>query len=155
MDITRFREQTLRCVREISDYMSNLILPAAEVPGLTLTGIRLLIELETAPSGTHTVGSLGKHLRMAGSNASSLCKSLEKKGLITRRRSSLDERMVHILLTQEGCAVLRRLEQDMNERFRPVLEDEAPEDINAILDGMDKLCGLLKKMQAQGKEETD
>ncbi len=152
MDSIQFKEQTLRYLRNISDCMASLVLPAADVPGLTLTGLLLLIELDRSPDGMHTVGSLGRRLHMASSNASALCKSLEKKGLITRKRSNKDERVVHVLLTENGLSLMQRMESDINERFGPTLQREPEENIEAILDGMGKLCALLERMLAEGKE---
>ena len=60
--------------------------------------------------------------------------------------------MVHVLLTENGLSLMQRMESDINERFGPTLQREPEENIEAILDGMGKLCALLERMLAEGKE---
>lgn len=49
-----------------------------------------------------TVGELGKKLFLDTGTLSPLLKSMEKKSLLSRKRDSKDERIVKILITEEG-----------------------------------------------------
>ncbi len=52
-----------------------------------------------------SVRDLGKRLYLDSGTLTPLLKSMEKKGLLTRRRSEADERVVLVSLTQEGEAL--------------------------------------------------
>ena len=55
-----------------------------------------------------SVGALGERLYLDSGTLTPLLKSMEKKGLITRRRSASDERCVTVCLTDEGRALRER-----------------------------------------------
>ncbi len=52
-----------------------------------------------------SVGELGKKLFLDTGTLSPLLKSMEKKKLLTRTRGKADERMVSIVITEEGMAL--------------------------------------------------
>ncbi len=52
-----------------------------------------------------SVGELGKKLFLDTGTLSPLLKSMEKKKLLTRTRGKSDERMVHIVITDQGMAL--------------------------------------------------
>lgn len=52
-----------------------------------------------------SVGELGKKLFLDTGTLSPLLKSMEKKKLLTRTRGKADERMVRIVITDEGMAL--------------------------------------------------
>jgi MarR family transcriptional regulator, organic hydroperoxide resistance regulator len=62
----------------------------------------LLILWET---GTSTVRQLGDRLELDSGTLSPLVKRLQSLGLVTRTRSTLDERVVEISLTPAGSAM--------------------------------------------------
>jgi DNA-binding MarR family transcriptional regulator len=49
-----------------------------------------------------TVSQIGEHLNLDSGTLTPLLKRLEQKNIISRRRSSEDERIVNITLTEEG-----------------------------------------------------
>jgi DNA-binding MarR family transcriptional regulator len=52
--------------------------------------------------GTLSIGEVAEALGVTGSSATTACKRLEKAGLLTRERQSDDERMVCVVLTEQG-----------------------------------------------------
>src|SRR5437868_14485855 len=54
--------------------------------------------------GALSIGELAEALGVTGSSVTTACKRLEKAGLVTRERQSDDERMVRVVLTEEGNA---------------------------------------------------
>jgi DNA-binding MarR family transcriptional regulator len=52
--------------------------------------------------GTLSIGEVAEALGVTGSSATTACKRLEKAGLLTRERQSDDERMVCVMLTEQG-----------------------------------------------------
>ena len=52
--------------------------------------------------GALSIGELAEILGVTGSSVTTACKRLEKAGLVTRERQSDDERMVRVMLTEQG-----------------------------------------------------
>jgi DNA-binding MarR family transcriptional regulator len=55
-----------------------------------------------------TIGSIAERLALESSTITPPAKRLEQAGLVERRRSSLDERQVHVWLTDAGRALLAK-----------------------------------------------
>src|SRR5579859_2891144 len=52
--------------------------------------------------GTLSIGELAEALGVTGSSITTACKRLEKVGLVRRERQLDDERMVRVMLTEQG-----------------------------------------------------
>ena len=77
--------------------------PHLDALGLTYTQyIVLLVLWET---GTISVRDLGRRLYLDSGTLTPLLKTLEKNGLITRRRSDKDERVLLVSVTEAGRAL--------------------------------------------------
>ncbi|MGW6685279.1 MarR family winged helix-turn-helix transcriptional regulator [Streptomyces sp. NPDC054961] len=72
---------------------------------LGLTYPQYLVMLVLWEHGEMPVKQLGQHLRLDSGTLSPLLKRLEAAGLISRERSSQDERSVHVRLTGAGTAL--------------------------------------------------
>ncbi|HCI6753668.1 TPA: MarR family transcriptional regulator [Klebsiella quasipneumoniae subsp. quasipneumoniae] len=86
-------------------YTANLAFGKAYQPylaGLDLTYSQWITLLALAEEDGQTVNQLGEKLFLASSTLTPMLKILEKKGAVTRQRSTEDERKVHIFLTDEG-----------------------------------------------------
>ncbi|MBO6062117.1 MAG: MarR family transcriptional regulator [Clostridia bacterium] len=77
--------------------------------GLTYTQYIALMVLWEEKSVS--VKALGERLYLDTGTLTPLLKSMEKKGLVTRRRSEKDERSVTVTLTSEGLALRERAEE--------------------------------------------
>src|ERR1700730_4588874 len=62
--------------------------------------------------GALTIGELAEVLGVTGSSVTTACKRLEKAGLVTRERQSDDERMVRVVLTEQGNTRVESWEQE-------------------------------------------
>lgn len=90
------------CSREVI----KLYTPFLDELGLTYTQYVTMLALWENPS--QTVKELGQKLFLDSGTLTPLLKKLEAKGLISRNRSTRDERSLIVTLTQEG--------QDMREK---------------------------------------
>ncbi|KGE86877.1 MAG: MarR family winged helix-turn-helix transcriptional regulator [Phaeodactylibacter xiamenensis] len=70
---------------------------------LGLTYPQYLVMLVLWQHGEQTVNAIGSRLYLESNTLTPLLKRLEQKGLITRRRSSKDERSVLVELTEPGA----------------------------------------------------
>lgn len=93
---------------------------------LGLTHPQYLAMLALWQHGTLTVKALGDLLHLEPATVSPLVKRLEQSGLVTRTRSSSDERSIDVVLTPAGRALRRRamkVPPAMLERFGMTLDD--------------------------------
>src|SRR5947207_14975582 len=61
--------------------------------------------------GALSIGELAEALGVTGSSVTTVCKRLEKAGLVTRGRQVDDERMVRVALTDRGSARVEAREE--------------------------------------------
>ena len=97
--------------------------------------------------GALSIGELAEALGVTGSSVTTACKRLEKAGLVTRERQSDDERMVRVVLTQEGNARVESWEQQRRELLAQLL---APLD----QDEQEVLQRLLERLLETGEKQT-
>lgn len=90
------------CSRE----MIKLYKPWLDELGLTYTQYITMMVLWEHKSAT--VKSLGQELYLDSGTLTPLLKKLEEKGLVTRRRSDLDERNLIVTITESGEALRDR-----------------------------------------------
>lgn len=79
---------------------------ALEPWGLTYTQYIVLLETGTSGSGL-TVSDLGTRMGLDSGTLSPLLRRLEQRGLVLRQRTSTDERVVTVTLTEDGTAALK------------------------------------------------
>ena len=83
---------------------------AARSSGLDAQQHQLLLALKGLPADTApTIGALAERLHIRHHSAVGLVDRLDEKGLVTRRVDPADRRCVHVHVTRQGEAVLRRL----------------------------------------------
>lgn len=73
---------------------------------MELTYPQYLVMMVLWEEQTQTVNQLGEKLMLDSGTLTPLLKRLEQKGIISRKRSSEDERVVIISLTDEGVTLL-------------------------------------------------
>ncbi|NLW55710.1 MAG: MarR family transcriptional regulator [Firmicutes bacterium] len=105
---------------------------------------RILVGIER--SGLSTVGGVGNLVGLSSGNASTMCKKLEKAGFIKRLRSLEDERLVKLVLTDEGRATLKKIDDVFREKYASLLEQWTEQDFTLIIAGMRKLSELISAM---------
>ena len=123
--------------------LTALYRPLLETLGLTYPQYLVMLVLWESREPV-TVSRLGTRLRLDSGTLTPLLKRLESRGLVKRLRSREDERVVELVLTQEG--------QDLRDQARSVPRDIlcrsglAPED---ALDLRDQLRALLARIDEQ------
>ncbi len=73
-------------------------------------------------SGSMSVGELANALGVTTGSATMACKRLEKVGLLTRERQVNDERIVHVILTEQGRAQIDAWKQTKLDAVATLLE---------------------------------
>ncbi len=98
---------------------------------VTVAQFRLLVLV--AGAGERTVGDIAEHLGVNQSNASRHCDRLERLGLLARRRSRSDGRVVRVGLTDEGLRLVDEVTRQRRADVRRVLARMSPEETAGAL----------------------
>ena len=107
--------------------------PYLDALGLTYT--QYIVLLVIWEHGTISVRDLGRILCLDSGTLTPVLKTLEKAGLINRRRSVQDERVLMITLTQAGSALQEKaLEIPFAIRSSLPLDDEEMQTLAKLLD---------------------
>ena len=75
---------------------------------LDITYLQYIVLMVLWQENSQNVKQLGQHLNLDSGTLTPLLKRLEGKGLVTRSRSDLDERVRIITITKEGMALQKR-----------------------------------------------
>jgi DNA-binding MarR family transcriptional regulator len=110
-----------------------------------LTGMQAMLLFMLRSEGAVSVGSLSSLLNITQSNASALCKKLEKDGLIARTRSKSDERTVLITLAENGNETLDRMLK-RGAKISASLEEIPVGRLDTIVETLDEATALLTKL---------
>ena len=145
MEMVLFRNGIWDMLRKINESIDQVFRPLADAHHITMMQMRLLMELYQG--GDHTIGSLAKALSLTGGNASSMCKRLERDGYLARARDSGDERVVNLHLTEKGEEIVHNVEECLDKRFRPFLQEKYNQDFSTIYEGFRLLTQMLEEIK--------
>lgn len=132
-------------VRNITTSLQTAFRPIMEAHGITSMQGRILAAVKECENAN--IGTISTVLDTCSSNASNMCKKLEKDGFIIRKRSRLDERVVELRLTEKGENVLGEINGWLKKSYGPVLESKTEEEFELIIKGINSLNELLKEFE--------
>lgn len=117
----------------VSRYITGLYKPYLDE--ISLTYPQYLVMIVLWEHGGMNIGKIGEHLHLDNGTLTPLLKRMEKNGLIIRTRSSEDERVVLINLTENG-ANLKEKAQHIPEAVQSCmhLSDDVKTQLMASLD---------------------
>ncbi len=96
-------EQLCFAVYSTAHAFNRLYKPRLDALGITYP--QYLVMMVLWQNEPQTVGSLGERLLLDSSTLTPLLKRLEASGFVTRTRSTRDERVVDVALTEKGRAL--------------------------------------------------
>lgn len=143
------KKQLWDMVRLTSINLETAYKPLVEVHGLTTMQSRVLLAINECPEPT--VGNISKIIDVSSPNASNMCKKLEQEGFIQRIRSSKDERVVVLKLTQKGTETLLQINNDLKNIYGPILEKISAEEFQTIISGIKLLNNVLREFESASK----
>lgn len=146
MQMNDFKSEMWPLMYQVKAGMQKFIEPILQAEGLSMFQTYILIGLS---EGTVTnISSLCKELGINQGNVSTMCKHMEKAGLIKRNRSSEDERIVTLSLTEEGKCTIQRL-FDRADELSLIFQQVPKEKLDAIINGMHEFSELLKMLSVK------
>ena len=113
--------------------------------GLNVIQIHVLFKIYEHES--INISNLCKNLGLNQGNMSTVCKNMEKEGFIKRTRSSEDERVVTLSLTEHGRETIERIK--FKDDYDEILKKVPPEMLESIIRGMRSLNELFKIIMSE------
>ncbi|PLT27901.1 MarR family winged helix-turn-helix transcriptional regulator [Peribacillus deserti] len=145
MVVMDFKNTLWNYTRKISENTNTIIASLSDRYGLTSLQVRILVEIRE--QGSHTIGTLASRLNMAGTNISTMCKKLEKEGFLERARNPEDERVVKVMLSDQGMAAVTEINKALLEKISSSIKEESETALKDMIAGLEKLNELLEKMK--------
>jgi DNA-binding MarR family transcriptional regulator len=136
-DAARVMKSIRRIVRAI-DMRSKKV---ARETGLTIPQIVILHAVKER--GMVTTAALSKHADLSPATTVTILDKLESRGLVTRRRSAEDRRIVHTLLTEKGAQILIDAPPLFDWAFNRGFADLSEADQRKILEAFATVADLL------------
>ena len=94
------------------------------------------------PDGLRTSQVVGRMVSRAP-NVTRLVDKLDRKGLLERRRSSRDRRVITLRIRPEGLRVLEELDAPMDRSIAKAIHGLTQEEIGSLVVLLGKLCGPI------------
>jgi DNA-binding MarR family transcriptional regulator len=110
--------------------------------GLSSAKLWMMWELFATPG--LKVSELARALTIHPSTCSNMLDQLEDKGLVRRDRSKIDQRAVHLYLTEEGARVLAKAPRPAQGTLSDALEQLSDETLQNLEDGLNTLIDAMK-----------
>lgn len=134
---------TLWALQGFSQALQQAVQPFCGRWGISPMQLRALLLLHAGGSQTATV--LADSCGMAAGNCSAMCKKLYVAGLIHRRRSGKDERLVYISLTEKGGHLAESFEQEMNTALQAMALYVDEEDARCVCRALEGMHSYLEE----------
>lgn len=111
---------------------------------LTQSHIRALFMIDK--SGEATAGDLAKAAELSPASVTAMLDGLERDGIVSRRRSEQDRRVVVVTLTDSGRALLNEKRAAFRRRASATLAGVSDEHLAAAADVMHRMASLLDEL---------
>ncbi len=143
MDYLEFKSDMMSIMYMLKSSMQRVIEPMIQKEGLSMIQVYILFGIS---KGTITnISSLCREFGLNQGNVSNMCKNMEKTGLIKRIRSTEDERIVKLSITEKGSKIIEKLYAE-SEELNKTLEKIPKEKLDTIINGMHEFNELLKML---------
>ncbi|WP_308164352.1 MarR family winged helix-turn-helix transcriptional regulator [Nonomuraea sediminis] len=111
--------------------------------GLSLSQLLLLDAV--AIHGPLLVSQIAAHAGVSGPSATRMLKQLEQQGVVTRQRSSDDERKVLVTLTEHGRDLVERQRNALREKQRQHYAALTPEQRETFVDVLRQMATMIQQ----------
>ncbi len=117
-----------------------------------LTGPQLSVAKILEDIGDLSLSELSERINAQNSTVTGIVDRMEREGLVERKRSSDDRRVVHIRLTKKGHDLARSMKFEPFEIFKNAFENAlSREELGQLLHLLDKLATHVRKQVADNR----
>lgn len=115
-----------------------------------LTGPQLSVAKILQDIGDLSLSELSERINAQNSTVTGIVDRMEREGLVERKRSSDDRRVVHIRLTKKGHELARSMNFEPFEIFRDAFRNAlTAQELGTLLQLLDKLAAYVRKEVAE------
>ncbi len=108
-------------------------------------GLSQWLTLKLTGFGTIScIGDVTRELGLDTGASTRLIDQLENRGLVVRRRSMTDRRVVGVALTQQGEAIVNDMQPHLNRFWKKQLDIFTEDERNLLLDMLTRLRNILE-----------
>jgi DNA-binding MarR family transcriptional regulator len=107
----------------------------------TITQVRVLLRL--AEHGEATAGQLARAADLTPASVTAMLDHLERDGVVQRRRSDADRRVVLVALTEQGRALVAAKSERWAAHWQDTLRDLSDEELRAAAAVMRRVAAML------------
>lgn len=118
---------------------------------LSLVHLNLLMLLRF--NGPLTMSRLAELLDVSVASATGIVDRVEKKGVIERRRSDEDRRVVQVYVTEKGEQVFTQMQAERQANMMKMISNITDSDLRALLQGLRAVREARDKWLAQAAQE--
>ncbi|ATW26800.1 MarR family winged helix-turn-helix transcriptional regulator [Candidatus Formimonas warabiya] len=137
-------KKILELFRSARKNFRELFIKSNQQHQLTESKLLLISELRDTPF--ITLQELSKRLFLAKGTVSSIVTQLEEQGIVIREIPKDNRRIVKLSLAPGYAEMIN----NNLEYFENLVNNTDPEDVDRILEGLQKLCELLEKRESRG-----
>lgn len=120
----------------------------------TLSLIHLNVLMHLRANGPMTMTHLAEVLDVSVASATGIVDRMEKKGVVERRRSDEDRRVVHVEVTKRGDQIFSNMQAERQVRLSRLLAEIADKDLLALLTGLRALREARERVLASEPEAS-
>lgn len=89
------------------------------------------------------ISDIADHFGVTSGAATGIVDRLEQKGLVKRVRSLLDRRIIHVILTEDGEALVEEMKKRHIEVYQQIIDGFCEDDLKQAIDTIQKLSDKL------------
>lgn len=120
-----------------------------------LTGPQLSVAKILEDIGDLSLSELSERINAQNSTVTGIVDRMEREGLVERKRSQDDRRVVHIRLTKKGIELSRSMKFEPFEIFRNAFETAlTPQELTQLLTLLDKIATFVRKEVAHKSRQS-
>ena len=91
-------------------------------------------------------GTLAEHLSLVPGRTADILKSLEKKGLIIRRKDPEDRRKIIVSITEDGVLYIKERRKRIRDQYSGLYKELGAEDTVKLIELLKKMNNYFEKM---------
>jgi MarR family transcriptional regulator, organic hydroperoxide resistance regulator len=118
-----------------------------------LTGPQLAVVKMLEPVGKLSLSELSSQIRARNSTVTGIIDRMEREGLVVRRRSDEDRRVVNIELTKKGQQLAGEISVEPVQIFRQVLAELSLRDATELRRILNKLARRVRELASDREED--
>ncbi|WP_051688080.1 MarR family winged helix-turn-helix transcriptional regulator [Desulfofalx alkaliphila] len=143
VDIKKIQELD-KISQSVHRLAQNYLSSSSKFSSLTLAQMFLIKVIKD--NGTVTPSSLAQRIGVTSGAITSLTDRLYKQGLVNRKRSDIDRRLVIISLTEKGMELACSLEEERLNRMKEIFSELTNEDIETLINIYGKINNTLTRL---------